>query len=337
MTFVIQTENLTRKFQTYLKPEGLKQSLVGLFRRNYEYKIALAPLNLTIESGQIIGLVGANGAGKTTLLKLLSGLITPTGGQARVLDFIPWERKNEFLKKISILLGQKNQLWWDIPAADSFDLLTTIYDLDHTQTKKWTHELAEILNCTHLLHVQLRRLSLGERMKMEIIGSLLHHPQLLFLDEPTIGLDIVAQNTIRTFLTHYVSTYRPTIILTSHYMDDIAKLAQRLLLMSQGQIVYDGSLSGFIDQAEQKQKIFVKFVSPLKDNITLDHETFLSQGDEFVELEVDHSRVGPILEKLFKSVQIQNLKLEEVDFEEVMRQFLEKDARSRKTFHPISI
>lgn len=246
MAIIIETKDLTRVYQTYQKPEGFTNSVKGFFNRKYVSKVALEKTTLEIESGQIVGLVGANGAGKTTLLKMLSGLVTPTGGDAKVLGYRPWERKNEFLRQISILLGQKNQLWWDISPADSFALLARIYDLEPNHARKRVADLAELLQCSHVLQTQLRRLSLGERMKMEIIGALLHEPKVLFLDEPTIGLDIVAQETIREFLHEYVKDKGPTVILTSHYMDDIAKLANKLLLISKGQIVYQGTVPDFV-------------------------------------------------------------------------------------------
>lgn len=252
MSVVIETKGLTRTYQSYQKPEGIWNSVQGLWNRKYNYKVALAPTDLKIESGKIIGLVGANGAGKTTLLKVLSGLVAPSGGEALVLGFKPWERKNEFLRQISILLGQKNQLWWDISPMDSFALLARIYDLDVMAARRRVEELANMLQCSHVLHTQLRRLSLGERMKMEIIGSLLHEPRVLFLDEPTIGLDIVAQETIRDFLAQYVKEKEPTIILTSHYMDDISKLADRLLLISKGHIVYSGTVDEFVSTSGDK-------------------------------------------------------------------------------------
>ncbi|XGC80580.1 ATP-binding cassette domain-containing protein [Bdellovibrio bacteriovorus] len=249
MAIVIETENLSRVYTTYQKPEGFVNSLRGFINRKNISKVALEPTTLKIESGQIVGLVGANGAGKTTLLKMLSGLVTPTSGDAKVLGYRPWERKNEYLRQISILLGQKNQLWWDISPADSFSLLARIYDLDVKKARARVDHLAQMLHCTHVLHTQLRRLSLGERMKMEIIGALLHEPQVLFLDEPTIGLDIVAQETIREFLDEYVKEKSPTVILTSHYMDDIAKLADKLLLISKGNIVYEGTVPDFVTKS----------------------------------------------------------------------------------------
>lgn len=243
---VIRTDQLSREFKTYKKPDGIWNSIQGLWNRQHLIKQALRPCTLEIQKGQIIGLVGSNGAGKTTLLKLLSGLIHPSSGEAEVLGFVPWKRKPEFLRQISLLLGQKAQLWWDLPASDSFRLLTEIYELDPKEARGRWRFLADRLRCTNQLDIQLRRLSLGERMKMEIIGSLLHQPKILFLDEPTIGLDVVAQETIREFLAEYVREFEPTIILTSHYMDDISQLADRLLLISQGQIVFDGQVEDFV-------------------------------------------------------------------------------------------
>lgn len=279
--YAISTDALSRSYRTYRKESGVWNSIRGFWGRTYEEKRALLPTNLNIEPGQIVGLVGANGAGKTTLLKLLSGLIFPTTGTASVLGFEPWQRKREFLRQISLLLGQKSQLWWDLPAADSFALLGRIYDLPDQQAKGDYEALAERLQCTEQLHVQLRRLSLGERMKMEIIGSLLHRPKILFLDEPTIGLDVMAQKTIRDFLSEYVEEYQPTILLTSHYMDDISHLADRLLLISRGEIVYDGTVEAFTQLSQDTSK-------------------------------------------------------EQVDFEEVIRVFLEKESQRQPTRHPVT-
>lgn len=276
MKYVIETKDLSRVYKTYQKPEGLMNSIRGIWQRKYEAKVALDKTTINIEPGKIIGLVGANGAGKTTLLKILSGLVTPSSGEATVLGFRPWERKNEFLSQMSILLGQKNQLWWDISPVDSYALLARIYDLDIAKTRIRVDELATMLDCKHVLNTQLRRLSLGERMKMEIIGALLHEPRILFLDEPTIGLDIVAQENIRNFLSKYVREKGPTVILTSHYMDDIATLADSLLLISKGKIVYQGTVEEFTT----------------KSNSELAHD-------------------------------------EKVDFEEVIRRFLETESRVR--------
>lgn len=334
MDIAIETSDLSRTYQTYKKSEGLIHSIKGLWNREYESKTALQSTSLQIESGQIVGLVGANGAGKTTLIKMLCGLIHPSSGKARVLGYEPFRRQNEFLKRISVLLGQKNQLWWDLPPVDSFHLLGKIYEIPKDELLRRFMHLAEILNCKDQLKTQLRRLSLGERMKMEIIGSLLHRPEVLFLDEPTIGLDIVAQSTIREFLKEYVLEFKPTIILTSHYMDDISKLAHRLLLISSGQMVYDGTVQEFTQQAEIKQKIIIKIDSPLKENLVLNDELSISSGQDVIEVETRKEEVGRIIERITRSYQIEDLKIEETGFEDVIHKFLQKDHRNSSTRNP---
>lgn len=327
---VIETTNLTRVYESYKKSEGLRASLKGFWSRESIKKTALSPTTLKIGSGQIIGLVGANGAGKTTLLKLLSGLIYPSGGEARVLGFNPWDRKREYLRRISILLGQKNQLWWDIPAADSFQLLARIYDIDTAEAQRRVNELAALLQCQELLHVQLRRLSLGERMKMEIIGSLLHKPSVLFLDEPTIGLDIVAQSSIREFLAAYVKRERPTIILTSHYMDDISKLSDRLLLISQGSIVYDGTVPDFMGTVEQLQRLSARIINPPDHDIELLPDLTLKARTESFSAELPMHEIAGMVQKLMALSPVEQLKIEEANFEDVIRKFLEKESRLRQ-------
>jgi ABC-2 type transport system ATP-binding protein len=334
--YVIETKGLSRSYQTYRKPEGILNSVKGFWQRSYEEKVALAPTDLKIEGGQIIGLVGGNGAGKTTLLKLLSGLIYPSTGEATVLGFNPWTRDSAYLRQISILLGQKNQLWWDIPPADSFELLARIYDIDLSIAKRRVAELAELLQCRQLLHVQLRRLSLGERMKMEIIGSLLHQPRVLFLDEPTIGLDIVAQTNIREFLAEYVRRERPTVILTSHYMDDISRLANRLLLISKGHIVYDGTVPGFMERAEQRQTLTLRLLTPVSEDIELAPGVLLSAGAETFTAVLPARILVIVLQKLMNITPIQDLKIEEADFEDVIRKFMETESRVREAGHPLS-
>src|SRR3984957_20110906 len=294
---VIKTNQLARSYQTYRKETGLIAAMKGLFSKTSEIKHALLPIDLEITRGQIVGLVGSNGAGKTTLLKLLSGLIFPTNGTATVLGYTPWKRPNIFLKQISLLLGQKNQLWWDIPAKDSFHLLITIYDLDKSTTLKKVDELAARLDCQHVLNVPLRRLSLGERMKMELIGCLLHAPKILFLDEPTIGLDVVAQTNIRQFILEELKGTEVTIILTSHYMDDIALLADRLLLMSHGALAYDGTVDHFMSLTPSTKRLAVDFTTPITKELTITPKLKIPVGA----LSFDHSLSA---EELFDSLKI---------------------------------
>lgn len=328
---VISINQLARSYRIQRKEAGLLASLKGLFSNTSTVKYALRPLDLEIARGQIVGLVGSNGAGKTTLLKLLSGLIFPTHGMASVLGYLPWERSNGFLKQISLLLGQKNQLWWDIPANDSFQLLITIYELDKAKTQKYIDELADRLDCRHVLQVPLRRLSLGERMKMELIGSLLHSPKILFLDEPTIGLDVVAQTNIRQFILEELKGTDVTIILTSHYMDDIALLADRLLLMSHGAIAYDGTVDHFMSLTPSTKRLIVDFTAPLISELNITETLKVPSGA----LSFDHSLSSAELLNALKIIttqaSIRDLKIEEPDFEDVMRLFLEKE--SNRTSH----
>lgn len=310
MKSVIEVKNLNRFYKTYSKKEGLIESVKGIWNREYTQKAALSDINLSIEPGQIVGLIGSNGAGKTTLLKILSGLIYPSSGEARVLGYEPWKRDPDFLKKMSLLLGQKNQLWWDISARDSYGLLADIYDLNAIEAKQRVNDLAEMLNCRHVLDTQLRRLSLGERMKMEIIGSLLHRPEVLFLDEPTIGLDIVSQASIRYFLEKYVQEFKPVIILTSHYMDDISELADRLLLMSKGNIVYDGTVDAFTANAKTSKKIIYRYKNQDQEN----------------ELTFESDQLSEKISEIVKNGEIVEMKINEVDFEEVIHRFLAKES-----------
>ncbi len=327
---VIKTNQLARSYQTFRKEAGLLAAMKGLFSKTSEIKHALLPIDLEITRGQIVGLVGSNGAGKTTLLKLLSGLIFPTSGTATVLGYTPWERPNSFLKQISLLLGQKNQLWWDIPASDSFHLLIAIYDLDKSSTLKRVDELATRLDCQHVLKVPLRRLSLGERMKMELIGCLLHSPKILFLDEPTIGLDVVAQTNIRQFILEELKGTDVTIILTSHYMDDIALLADRLLLMSHGAIAYDGTVDHFMSLTPSTKRLVTDFTMPLPEELTISPNLKIPMGALSFDHSLSSAELFDALRIITSQTPIRDLKIEEPDFEDVIRIFLEKESSLHK-------
>lgn len=326
MMNAISIRQLSRSYETHRKQTGLLSSLKLFFKRDVEVRFALAPLDLDIQSGQIVGLVGANGAGKTTLLKLLSGLIYPTAGTVSVLGFCPWKRQNAFLRQISLLLGQKNQLWWDIPATDSFELLTTIYDLDPKTSAVRVQDLAGRLDCRHVLNVPLRRLSLGERMKMELIGCMIHTPKILFLDEPTIGLDVVAQNSIRQFILEELKGRGVTIILTSHYMDDIAQLADRLLLMSHGSIVYDGTVNHFMSLTPSTKRLVVDFTEPLRQKVAISDKISLKPGSFTFDHPFSSLELPDVLKILTTQTSIRDLKIEEPNFEDVIHDFLKKES-----------
>lgn len=240
---MIKVTALRKSFTSYAKEPGLKGSLQALFHRKPITKDALKSVNLEIQQGEIIGLIGANGAGKTTLVKILAGIVHPTSGEATVLGFKPWERDNQYRKQMSLIMGQKAQVWWDLPALDSFILLKEIYQIPDTLYKKNIEFLADTLMVKDQLKTQVRKLSLGERMKVELMAALLHRPKVIFLDEPTIGLDISAQKAVREFMKNYQHEYKPITILTSHYMEDIKELCPRIVIIKEGEFVYDGSLS----------------------------------------------------------------------------------------------
>ena len=243
MEEMISVNNLRKEFSYYKKGAGLQGSLNNLFHRQMLTKEAVKDVSFSVGKGEMMALLGPNGAGKTTTLKLLSGILYPTSGEVLVNGFVPWERKNEFKRSFAIVMGQKNQLWWDLPASDSLYLNKCIYDVDDREYKKTVDELSELLGVRELMNIQVRRLSLGERMKMEILAALIHRPGILFLDEPTIGLDIVSQQKIRDFLHYYNEQTKTTIILTSHYMRDIEALCSRAVIIISGTLVYDGALS----------------------------------------------------------------------------------------------
>lgn len=240
---MIEVKNLRKTFATHVKEPGLAGSLKSLFSREIVVKEALKPVNLKINQGEIVGLIGANGAGKTTLIKMLAGIVHPTSGEARVLGFVPWERPNEYRRQMALIMGQKNQVWWDLPALDSFILLKEIYQIPDAQYKYNIEFLSETLMIKDQLRTQVRKLSLGERMKIELMAALLHNPKVIFLDEPTIGLDLSAQKAVRGFLRQYQKEFRPMTILTSHYMEDIKELCPRIVIIKEGEFVYDGSLA----------------------------------------------------------------------------------------------
>jgi ABC-2 type transport system ATP-binding protein len=251
---MIKVDNLY-KIYTYKKKDlGLKGSLKNFVHNKRQEKIAVNKISFQIDDGEIVGFLGPNGAGKTTTLKMLSGIMFPTDGYAEVSGYVPWEGKNEFKRNISIVLGQKNQLWWDLPANESLYLNKCIYNISDNDYHKTLDELSELLDVKELLDVQVRNLSLGERMKMELLAALIHKPKVIFLDEPTIGLDIIAQKNIRDFLKYYNMQEKITIMLTSHYLEDIEALCQRTIVINNGSLVYDGKDIPLEDSLEKLYK-----------------------------------------------------------------------------------
>ncbi len=244
---MISVKNLAKTFRVAHKEPGLAGAFKGLFHRTYRDVHAVQNISFQIKEGELVGFLGPNGAGKTTTLKMLAGLLHPSSGEAQVLGHVPWQREESYQRQLTMVMGQRTQLWWDLPAVDSFLLNKEIFDISDGEYAATLKELSQLLEIEDLLEVPVKKLSLGQRMKAELACSLLHRPRVLLLDEPTIGLDVVMQQKVRQFILEYNKRYKATILLTSHNMEDIAELCQRVLLINHGQILFDGSLDAFKD------------------------------------------------------------------------------------------
>jgi ABC-2 type transport system ATP-binding protein len=317
----IEVQGLTKSFRTYKKQPGFAGAVRGLFRRQYEQLHAVQDINFSIEPGELVGFLGPNGAGKTTTLKMLSGLLYPTSGCATVLGHVPWQRNDDYRRQFALLLGQKNQLWWDLPARESLDLNAKIYGISDADRDRTVAEMTELLGVTDKLNVQVRELSLGERMKMELTASLLHQPKVLFLDEPTIGLDVVSQKTVREFLRSYNTKHKTTILLTSHYMADIQELCKRVIIIDHGKLFFDGQLAEIVDRFADFKLITIHCDgAPQCSADTLaKYGEVIEQTVDSVKLKVKRDRVVPVCKALLDELPVQDLDIEEVPIEDVIR------------------
>ncbi len=318
----IEVRNLTKIYRSHVKQEGLAGSLKSFFKREYKDRRAVDSISFDIAQGELVGMLGANGAGKTTTLKMLSGLLQPTSGEAHVMGFMPWKRENEFKRRFAIVMGQRNQLWWDLPAADAFLLNKEIYRIPEADYRKRLGDLAERLAITDKLHVQVRRLSLGERMKCELIGSLLHAPRVLFLDEPTIGLDVIAQQSVRDFIKEYNRDSETTIILTSHYMSDIEELCERVIVIDDGTIMFDGALRQLVAKYVDEKIITVVFRHSVEKSALEGFGTISEWQPERTQLRAPRDEIATIAASILNSHEVADLTIEEVPIEEVIRKIL---------------
>lgn len=259
MENVISVQNLKKYYRIFEKETGVLGAIKSVWARKYKDVKAVGGISFSIKEGELVGFIGPNGAGKTTTLKVLSGLLYPTSGNVEISGFTPWERKSDFLKRISLVMGQKNQLWWELPAMETFLLNRAIYEIPDKEFEKSLSELVRLLDVGDLLKTSVRRLSLGQRMKMELIAALIHKPKILFLDEPTIGLDVVMQKTLRDFIKAYNQKYKATIVLTSHYMGDVRELAKRVIIIDHGKIIYDGLLEDVVKRFAKEKIINIVF------------------------------------------------------------------------------
>lgn len=314
----IQTRGLEKSYRVYQKQEGLLASLTGLFRREYRDVHAVKGIDLDVKRGEFVAFLGPNGAGKTTSLKLLSGVISPTGGQATVLGHVPWERENAYRRKFALVMGQKNQLWWDLPAQESFKLHQQIYRIDPTDFEKTRDELVDLLDVRRLLGQPVRELSLGERMKMELTAALLHSPEVLFLDEPTIGLDVIAQHNIQKFLKHYQEIRGITILLTSHYMKDVAALCKRVVMIADGEIKYDGSLEGIIDEFSGHKVLTLQFADERMPSDLSHYGEVLEVVEPKAKLRVERGEIAKVLSSVLASHSVADVSVEDPPLEDVI-------------------
>ena len=322
---VIRVEHLKKEFEYYKKGTGLPGSLHNLFHREMLKKEAVKDISFSVERGEMIGLLGPNGAGKTTTLKMLSGILFPTAGEVEIDGYIPWERKNAFKRRFSIVMGQKNQLWWGLPASDSFYLNKCIFDVPDGEYRRTVEELSELLDVKDLMNVQVRRLSLGERMKMEILAALIHRPDILFLDEPTIGLDILSQQKIRDFLKTYNEQTKTTVILTSHYMRDIEELCRRAVIINQGQLVYDGTLADINHRMGDRKLLSLKSIEPVpREHLSLFGRVREYHGREAV-LEVPKEKIKETASAILSLLPVEDFTVTEIPLEESISLFFQKE------------
>ncbi|HAB18586.1 MAG TPA: ATP-binding cassette domain-containing protein [Verrucomicrobiota bacterium] len=328
---VIEVSGLTKSFRSARKAPGLGGAFRGLFRREYQTVTAVKDISFRIEEGEFVGFLGPNGAGKTTTLKMLAGLVFPTTGTASVLGYIPWKREDGYRRQFALLLGQKNQLWWDLPARESLELNARIYGLPTSEFQRTVDELSELLNVKDKLATAVRELSLGERMKCELIAALLHRPKVLFLDEPTIGLDVVSSRVVRDFLRRHNRTRRTTIVLTSHYMADIQELCERVIIIDHGTIFFDGRLDEILGRFAGHKIVTLRFDRADQCD-GCDPTRFgeiIERTPDGLKLKVPRDRVIASVKALLDELPVKDFAVEEVPIEDIIRQVFQRDETSK--------
>lgn len=321
---VISVNNLKKYYLVHEKESGLSGSIKSLFKRKYTNTKAVDGVSFEINEGELVGFIGPNGAGKTTTLKALSGLLYPTSGEVRVLGFEPFKRQTQFQKQFSLIMGQKNQLWWDLPAWESFTLNKEIYEIPNNKFEKIVSQLTDMLKAGDILKIPVRKLSLGQRMKCELIAALLHSPKILFLDEPTIGLDVVAQQSLRDFIKEYNQEFNATVILTSHYMGDVKELCKRVIIISAGKIIYDGLLKNIVDKFAPYKIIKVDFSKEVSLEGLNKFGSVKERSDLYAEIQVDKKRVAGVTGKLLSDFDVADLTIEDPSVEDIIRQIFNK-------------
>ena len=318
MSAAIQVEGLRKSYFVHERSAGLLASLRSLVQRRTREVKAVDEISFTVQPGEVVGFLGPNGAGKTTTLKMLSGLLHPTGGSVGVLGHVPWKREKPYLRRITLVMGNRNQLQWDIPAVDSFELNRAIYRVPHDEFRRTLDELTDLLELGSLVNKPVRQLSLGERMKCELAASLLHRPQILFLDEPTLGLDVTMQRRIRGFIAEYNRRHGATVLLTSHYMLDVQALCRRVIVIHHGRLLFDGQLGDLVRRFSPHKTIVVELAEGTADLSRFGEVVSADEGR--ITLRVPKSETARVTERLLASVPIADLTVEDPPIEEVIEQ-----------------
>lgn len=319
MDRAVVVDHLVKNFEVSEKGRGLSGTISSLLSPKKRIVQALKEISFSIKKGELVGFIGPNGAGKTTTLKILSGILYPTSGFVQVGGYTPWERKEDFLKRISLVMGQKNQLWWDLPAIETFELNRAIYEIPERVYKRSLDELATLLNVEDILTVPVRRLSLGQRMRMELIAALLQRPEVIFLDEPTIGLDVIAQKSVRDFINDYNRKNEATILLTSHNMDDVSGLASRVIVINEGSIIFDGKLDELtLHFAKEKEiKVLLKDGSDYKKLEQVGKIKKVKHPE--VILSVPRHEVAAAASKILENFPVEDLTITEESLDDIIR------------------
>lgn len=315
---VIEVDHLSKSYTKLKKEPGLWGSVRGLFSRQTEVTEAVKDISFQLEEGEVVGFLGPNGAGKTTTLKMLSGILNPTSGEARVLGYKPFDRKPEMLRQIALVMGNRQQLWWDLPAWESFIVLRELYDVPQADFDRRVQHLVEVLELKDLVNTQVRKLSLGERMKCELVAALLHGPKVVFLDEPTIGLDVVSQKRIRDFLRDFNKQENCTILLTSHYMQDIQELCRRVIVIDHGAKIFEGTLDELTDRYSESRRLRLTFESDVLPDLT-EYGNVIEKQESTVVLAVPRSSTATVVSAILQNYSVADIAVEDVSAEEVIR------------------
>lgn len=315
----VETRELAKTFTTLKKEPGIAGSLKSLFSRAKNEVHAVCGIDMEIQQSELVGFLGPNGAGKTTTLKMLTGILNPTSGEAKVLGFTPFERKPDMLRRISLVMGNKNQLWWDLPAWDSFVVLRELYDVPPDKFKQRVDRLVDTLGISDKVNTQVRKLSLGERMKCELVAALLHAPEVVFLDEPTLGLDVVSQQAIREFLKDLHREEGTTILLTSHYMQDVQALCDRVIVINHGEKIFDDSLEALGRTFGDRRRIILRFREPIATSELAPFGDVSDAPDEGVAIDVPREETPAIAAALLQRFPVEDISIEDVDIEDIIR------------------